>query len=235
MRPCPGQRNLPDGKLMSFPFRILCHKRSTNEKQPGARGKWLVVFLAVATLSPLRAASSWRFWTKEDGLAESWTFGLSRDGTGRVVVKHGDVATESVLDGYQVTKIPAWHAFGRFLGSGNDELWSFDADGILVYGASGWRKYLDPEIAEFAKTSPMHQVPWFEYFISSYWTGLQKERMDVLPAGGDTGVILFPDRLLEWNRATDQNSRERDVGEGLHRPLASPCSGTRETLDHGAG
>ena len=187
---------------MSLPFAIIWQKPRTKKSHLGARGKWLVAFLAIVTLSPLRAASSWRFWTKEDGLAESWTFDLSRDGNGRVVVKHGDVATESVLDGYRVTTIPARHAFGHFLGSGKGELWSFDADGILIYDDSGWHKYPIPEIAAFAKTSPMHQVPWFEYFISSYWTGLQKERMDVLPAGGDTGIILFPDRLLEWNRVT---------------------------------
>ena len=162
----------------------------------------LVLFLTVVALSPLSAGTPWRFWTKADGLAESWTSGLSRDSSGRVLVKHGDVSTATVLDGYQVTATPSRRAFGRLLMSEKGELWTFDTDGILIYDASGWRKYPDPEIAAFAKSSSMHQIPWFEYSISSYWTGQKKERMDVLPAGGDTGIILFPDRLLEWNRAT---------------------------------
>jgi signal transduction histidine kinase/CheY-like chemotaxis protein len=203
---------------MSFPFIPHWQKQLTLRRHLCASCKWLVVFLAIVSWSPLYGASSWRFWTKEDGLAESWTFGLSRDSSGRVVVKHGDVATESVLDGYRVTRIPARPAFGRFLGSGNGELWTFDADGILIYSGSEWRKYRDREIAEFAKTSPMHQMPWFEYFISSYWTGLQKERMDVLPAGGDTGIILFPDRLLEWNRMTGSKHSVRLAAQtGLKR------------------
>src|SRR5580658_7029808 len=76
-------------KFMSFSFRILWQSRRTKQHL-GTGSKCLVAFLAVVSLSPLRAASSWRFWTKADGLAESWTFGLSRDRSGRVVVKHGD-------------------------------------------------------------------------------------------------------------------------------------------------
>ena len=64
----------------------------------------------------------------------------------------------------------------------------------------------------------MHEVPWFEYSISTYWTGQQKQRMDVLPAGGDTGIILFPDRLLEWNRATGGKRTIRSAAQtGLGR------------------
>jgi hypothetical protein len=160
------------------------------------------LFLILAVGLPAHAGSPWRSWSKADGLAESWTFGLSLDGEGRVVAKHGDVATESVLDGYQITGIPSRHAFGRFLASPEKELWSFDAEGILIYDASGWHKYPVAEIAEFAKTSRMARVPWFLYSIARYRTAQRPERMDVLPVSGDTGVILFPDRLVQWNRVT---------------------------------
>ena len=189
-------------KRMSFPFILHWQKQPTLQEHLCASCKWLVVFLTIVALSPLGVASSWRFWTKADGLAESWTSGLSRDTNGRVVVKHGDVNSATVLDGYQITKIPSRSAFGRLLVSGKGEVWTFDEEGILIYDPSGWHKYPDPEIAAFAKSSRMHEVPWFEYSISSYWTGQQKQRMDVLPAGGDTGIILFPDRLIEWTRAT---------------------------------
>src|ERR1019366_8573075 len=157
------------------------------------KGRLPALFLALAIGVPAHAGSLWRVWSKADGLTESWTFGLSLDSRGRVVAKHGDVALESVLDGYQIDGIPAQHAFGRFLAPGEKELWSFDAEGVLVYDASGWHKYPDPEIAEFAKTSQMRLVPWFLYSISRYRTIQRKIRMDVLPGGGETGIILFPD------------------------------------------
>jgi diguanylate cyclase (GGDEF)-like protein len=150
------------------------------------------LFLALAIGFPAHAGSPWRSWSKADGLAESWTFGLSLDSEGRVMAKHGDVATESVLDGYQITGIPSQHAFGRLRASPEKEIWSFDAEGILIYDTSGWHKYPVPEIAEFAKASQMQRVPWFLYQFG--------QRMDVLPVGDKTGVILFPDRLVEWSR-----------------------------------
>jgi diguanylate cyclase (GGDEF)-like protein len=71
-----------------------------------------------------------------------------------------------------------------------------------VHDASGWQKYPDREIAEFAKSSQMHLVPWFLYSIPRFRTAQRTERMDVLPGGAETGIILFPDRLVEWNRVT---------------------------------
>src|SRR5580698_7682097 len=166
-------------------------------------GRFPALLLVLASESPAFAGSPWRFWNKSDGLAESWTMGLSLDGVGRVVVKQGDVATESVLDGYQVTGIPNRHAFGRFLGSRRKELWSFDTEGILIYDATGWHKYAVPEIAQFAKASPMQRIPWFLYSMPRGRIAQQGERMNVLPVGPDgSGVIVFPDRLIEWNRGT---------------------------------
>jgi len=165
-------------------------------------GRLLPPFLALVLAVPAYPASPWRFWNKADGLAESWTFGLTLDSEGRVVAKHGDVATESVLDGYQIGGMPSLHAFGRLLPSREKELWTFDTEGILIHDAGGWRKYPDPEIVEFAKATQMRRIPFFLYSISRYRSAQQNERMDVLPVGDETGIILFPDRLVEWNRVT---------------------------------
>src|SRR5260370_915260 len=101
----------------------------------------LTLILTIVHFPPAHAASQWREWTKADGLAESWIFGLTLDSEGRVVAKHGDVATESVMDGYQITVIPSRRGYGRFLASPEGELWTFDAEGIFVHDASGWRNY----------------------------------------------------------------------------------------------
>lgn len=162
-----------------------------------------LVLWALMLSSVLSAESSvWRTWSKADGMAESWTFGLGLNADGGVVVKHGDVATESVLDGYQVDGIPSRRVYGFFPGSNDHELWSFDPDGILIYDAAGWHKYPVPEIAAFAKASHMGRVPGFLYPIARYRANVAEGRMSVLPSGGGRGIILFPDRLVAWSRAT---------------------------------
>jgi diguanylate cyclase (GGDEF)-like protein len=142
-------------------------------------------------------------------LTESWVFGLTSDVQGHVVVKHGEVPTESAMDGYRINGIPSQHAYGRFLspqpiGAAENELWSFDTEGILVHDSSGWRKYPDREIAQFAKSSGMALIPWYLYSISNYRGTGQNDRMDVVPTGKNTAIIMFPDRLVEWNRTNGQ-------------------------------
>ena len=123
-------------------------------------------------------------------------FGLTSDSAGRIFVKGGDVPSINVLDGYQVTGIPNPHSYGRLLASSGRELWTFDTKGIVIHDSSGWHTYPDAEIAQFAKTSPMSRISWFMY---SVFRG-PEDRMDVVPFGKDSGVIMFPNRLVEWNR-----------------------------------
>ena len=178
-----------------------------------AGSRWLQFLLALTAVLPARAASPWRFWTKADGLSESVSFGLTADAAGRIVVKGGDVPV-NVLDGYQITQIPSPRAYGRMLASSNQELWTFDAKGINIHDASGWHTYPDTDIAEFAGTSPMARMSWFTY---SVFRG-PEDRMDVVPFGKDSGVIMFPDRLLEWNRVTGRKRLLKVAGQtGLAR------------------
>jgi diguanylate cyclase (GGDEF)-like protein len=173
----------------------------------------MCLLLALSVLLPARAASPWRFWTKADGLSESVAFGLTADAAGRIVIKGGDVPV-NVLDGYQVTHIPSPHAYGRMLPSPRQELWTFDTKGINIHDASGWHSYPDTDIAEFAAKSPMSRMPWFTY---SVFRG-PEDRMDVVPFEKDSGIIMFPDRLLEWNRVTRRKRLVKAAGQtGLRR------------------
>lgn len=168
----------------------------------------------VASITPAEGASSWRIWTKADGLMESVVFGLTADSAGHILVKSGDVPSISILDGYQVTQLPSPHTYGRFLNSPEKEIWSFDTKGIEIHDAFGWHKYLDGDIAGFANTSSMRRTQWFVY---SYTRGLE-DRMDVVPEGGQRGIIMFPDRLMEWNRATLRKSVVHEAAQsGLRR------------------
>ncbi len=158
----------------------------------------LTISLSLSSVATANAASDWRFWNKADGLAESVVFGLTSDGAGRILVKFGAVPNIAVLDGYQVNRVPTPYVYGRLLSSPDKSLWTWDADGIDIHDNSGWHKRPDPEIAAFAKTGPMLRIPWFT---QSYYRG-PGDRMDFAPAGDDSGVILFPDRLVEWSRST---------------------------------
>ncbi|HEY3826446.1 MAG TPA: hypothetical protein VGL82_17900, partial [Bryobacteraceae bacterium] len=174
-----------------------------------------VAVSALALLFPFAgfsagAPSPWRIWNKADGMPESWTFGLTLNAEGGVVVKHGDVATESILDGYRITGIPSQRAFGLFPGSNEHDLWTFDPEGILIYDSAGWHKYPVREIAEFAKSSQMRRVPGFVYPIARFRTTERYERMNVLPIGGGHALLLFPDRLVDWSRKTG-NTRVIEV------------------------
>jgi diguanylate cyclase (GGDEF)-like protein len=158
----------------------------------------LAISLGFSSAVAASAASDWRFWNKTDGLAESVVFGLTSDRMGRVLVKFGAVSNIAVLDGYQVSRIPAPYVYGRIFSSPDKSLWTWDAEGIDIHDSSGWHKRPDAEIAAFAKTGSMLRTPWF---MQSYYRG-PGDRMDFAPAGNDSGVILFPDRLVEWSRNT---------------------------------
>jgi hypothetical protein len=187
---------------------------------------WLLFFLGAAVLAPARAESPWRVWSKADGLMESFTFGLSQDAGGRILVKVGDVSQITVLDGYQITGIVNQHSYGRLLSDPGNGVWTFDPEGILIHGDSGWRKYPDNEIAAFAKTSRMSITPWFLY---STTRRLQEEWMDVVPQGNNSGLVLFPDRILQWNRASGQKRLVRVAAE----TLLTQFRDVRQSLDGG--
>ena len=156
------------------------------------RSGWLTSILFLQSVLPASAASSWRFWTRADGLSESVIFGLTRAGQGRLQIKFGDVPDSGTFDGYQVTAIASPHALGRLLASPDKELWTFDTQGIKVRDSSGWHTYPDPEIAAFARTGSMSRTPWFMYSVNPG----AGEKMDVVPLGSGSGLIMFPDRLI---------------------------------------
>lgn len=189
----------------------MFHRRNTPYQagRSTVRG-WIAICLFFALLPTAEAASYWRFWTKADGLMESVVFGLTADSEGRILVKSGDVPSVSVLDGYQITQLPSPHAYGRFLSSADRELWTFDTKGIEIHDKTGWHAYPDSDIAHFATASPMLRTPWFVY---SYTRG-PGDRMDVAPESRRAGIIMFPDKLVEWDRVTGRKNVLRLASEG---------------------
>jgi hypothetical protein len=158
----------------------------------------LVLLVLTAWYPQAQAASPWRFWTKSDGLRQTVVFGLTVNSSGQVLIKSSDAAVD-LLDGYIASDLVSTPAYGRLLISPDDKaVWSFSATGIKVHDASGMHDYPDSEIAAFTKSTPIFRTSSVAY---SYYRG-PEDRIDVAPFGTDSGIIMFPDRIIEWNRAT---------------------------------
>src|SRR6266545_4834023 len=91
--------------------------------------------------------SSWRFWTTEDGLTESYTRKISVGGDGRVFMRHGAVPNASVLDGYNVAQIPEprtasdidWSRLARLHTGRKGELWTVEEGVLKRFADKKWR------------------------------------------------------------------------------------------------
>src|SRR4051794_40068936 len=65
-----------------------------------ALSPWLAALLLGLCMAGVGAAASpWRFWSSAEGLTESYSTVLARDREGRILVRHGNVATMTELDG----------------------------------------------------------------------------------------------------------------------------------------
>jgi diguanylate cyclase (GGDEF)-like protein len=190
-----------------------------------SRNPAVAILFSLLTLAPAQAASTWRVWTKADGLKQSNTFGVTVDSTGRVLIKASDLSVDS-FDGYEFTNWMPSSGFDRLLSSADDkEVWTFDADGIVVQDAFGLHRYPDADIADFVKQSSIFHSSAIAY---SYYRG-PEDRIDVAPFGKDSGVILFPDRVVEWNRTT---GRKQVIRLASHTGL-SRFRDLQQSRDHG--
>src|ERR1700722_18376148 len=101
--------------------------------------------LRVATLllipliaAPLSAgsqdeASNLRVWNTGDGMSESFISQVSRMPSGRILVRHGDVSSINVLDGFRLSDVPDVKSQGKIDADAAGKLYTFDRSGALVF------------------------------------------------------------------------------------------------------
>src|ERR1039458_10899983 len=79
---------------------MVCVPRPAGE----LRFAWGLILLLALPLAA-HGQMGWRFWTAADGMAESYSqsVGIAPDGT--AWIRHGQVSTMSVLNGYSVSQI----------------------------------------------------------------------------------------------------------------------------------
>jgi signal transduction histidine kinase/CheY-like chemotaxis protein len=88
----------------------------------------------------------WRFWTRADGLQESYSYSLGLGPGGPVTVRHGAVAYMSVLDGYGVARIPEPYPAirvdastrGRATAGESGSTWAAVNGNLMEYRAGQW-------------------------------------------------------------------------------------------------
>src|ERR1017187_9007574 len=112
---------------------MVCVPRPAGE----LRFAWGLILLLALPLAA-HGQMGWRFWTAADGMAESYSqsVGIAPDGT--AWIRHGQVSTMSVLNGYSVSQIAEpratrevnWGLLARVHGGSPGEAWTIE-DGVL--------------------------------------------------------------------------------------------------------
>src|SRR5260370_10158784 len=105
----------------------------------------------------------WRFWTRSDGLQETYSYSLGFGEGGSVTIRHGAVPFLSVLDGYGVVRIPDQHipdrvnsvTRGRATPGANGATWTASDGNLTEYRAGRWiLRYLTPRGLRLITAAP---------------------------------------------------------------------------------
>src|SRR5260370_24074176 len=88
----------------------------------------------------------WRFWTRSDGLQETYSYSLGIGEGGSVTIRHGAVPFMSVLDGYGVVRVPEPYPTvrvdgvtrGRATPGANGSTWAAIDGHLMEYRGRRW-------------------------------------------------------------------------------------------------
>ncbi len=153
---------------------------------------WKPLGILLATcLLPLTVVAQkdtgWRFWDATDGMAESYTLALGKGPDGTLWVRHGDIRSMSVLDGYSVRTIPEPRAHSM-------EGFRTYRTVRRVYGGAGLRAWtVDGDLKEW------NGQDW----IVRLRAEPDGEMLGAAPIGNKV-FVLYADRLTEFTPETGQ-------------------------------
>ncbi|MBC8096631.1 MAG: hypothetical protein H7Y43_12550 [Akkermansiaceae bacterium] len=141
-------------------------------------------FLTLAQTVFTQPAPAWRVYQVADGLPEnacaSVTIGLS----GNVIVRHANTNLLTVLNGYDLTILPAPMTTQRRIHeSPGGQLWAAASSGLLEFQEGNWVSHPVAEIEEHFKAGGTNEIP-------------------LLPVRQGLVLILLPNNLLQFNAET---------------------------------
>ncbi|HLX70446.1 MAG TPA: two-component regulator propeller domain-containing protein, partial [Verrucomicrobiae bacterium] len=141
-------------------------------------------FLALAPSAWCQRYSDWRVYRASDGLAESACVSVSIGVDGKVLVKHLDAGSISVLDGYSIKSFQSPEVSrNRIYESPGGELWTAVAAGLEEFREHQWILHPIPEFATAFRGTVVAAIPPVPLQI------VKQGRV----------LILLPDELLEFS------------------------------------
>lgn len=165
--------------------------------------QWLAAWLlggvgSLLSTGPAQADYVWRLYRAGDGLAGSLTRTVTVSPRGSVWVQHGGVDALSVLDGYQVRRVPSpGGRIQRIYQSRAGLVWSTYEEGLQQFVDEQWRRHPIEAIAIEQRTGPVRPI----------------RQTPVLPATEDRVLILLSDRLIEFRALSQRITELRRVEE----------------------
>lgn len=169
----------------------MCHRHGRRGQTSRLAGWWAVTLAAVLPVTgSAQRALNWRVYKAADGLSESESTAVTVSPQGHVWVKHGDTGTISWLDGYSVHRLPSPGGRStRVYESASGQVWTVSSEGILEYRNNQWIRYNIPDIQAENLAKPYRPLV---------------RPIPILPTDKDCVLYLLPDRLMEFQAASNQ-------------------------------
>jgi diguanylate cyclase (GGDEF)-like protein len=130
------------------------------------------------TPSPVEGRNDWRFWQEQQGLADSYVGGLSRDLNGGVWMVHGDISAVTRFDGRDFTVVQSPPLYQRFDSADGKNGWAVDQNGLHRFQDGKWNAFPDSGA-----------------FVFSHEAGLR-----VLDLGNSRAFLLLKDRIVRFGQ-----------------------------------
>ncbi len=157
--------------------------------------KWILILLVLSFLqmnSWAQFNGTWRFWTAQDGLTESYCQGLYPDPSGHLYILHGSVDHLSSFDGYTFEQIPVPNAS---MTSGN-----VSVNRLMFRNPDGSIWFADLNRKNDATTS----LNFFKWWDGKEWHQIEVEPLNIVVslAFFDNTRLLIQtiDNLYIWER-----------------------------------
>ena len=156
------------------------------------RREWIILLLLSllyrSDIGYTETSKSWRFWTEEDGLIESYSRSVTTSSDGAVWIVHGEVDKATWLDGYEIRHFgapdyatPVHHAYGQIWSTYWKKHMRF-LGGLQQYVDDHWIRY---EIEEFAQIQ-FKDDPFYPF----------------LPIADNRILFVLKDRIMVFDATT---------------------------------
>jgi signal transduction histidine kinase len=178
---------------------------------------WLLIGLSCWFLAPwtswAQRGIDWRIYKAADGLSESYCSALSFSPRGNLYVKHGDSEACSVLDGYDVRRLPspAGGANFRIYEGRTNQLWALYPAGIQEFHDGKWFTYEIPQMKLEKQADPLRSRP-----------------ISLVPIKRGRVLFLFLDALMVFESVEEKTSvvrRSSDLSLGKFLDMSEARDG----------